>query len=123
MHALGTYFNDSWRVNRRLTVNLGVRWEPFISVKDNNGFVTAFIRDNYEKGIRSTVYPNAPIGVVFRGDAGFPDDGGNSLNKWKQIAPAPGWCGIRPATTSRPSAWGQVSTLTRPSCGRRRTTC
>jgi hypothetical protein len=90
VHAVGTYFNDSWRVNRRFTVNLGVRWEPFISVKDNNGFVTAFIRDNYEKGIRSTVYPNAPIGVVFRGDAGFPDDGGNSINKWAQIAPRAG---------------------------------
>jgi hypothetical protein len=87
VHAPGLYVADVWRLNRNITLNYGLRWEPFISAKDANGFNTAFIRENFDKGIRSTVYPNAPIGLVFPGDAGFPDDGGNTLNKWMQFAP------------------------------------
>jgi hypothetical protein len=83
----GFYFNDSWRVSRRVTLNMGMRWEPYISVKDANGFNTAFIRQNYDQGIRSTVYTNAPIGIVFNGDPGFPTDGGNTENSLAQFAP------------------------------------
>jgi hypothetical protein len=87
VHAIGLYAADVWRVSRRLSLNYGLRWEPYLSAKDANGFTTAFIRENYEKGVRSTVYPNAPIGLVFAGDPGFPNDGGNTLNKWAQFAP------------------------------------
>jgi carboxypeptidase family protein len=87
VHSTGLYAADVWRVSGRITLNYGLRWEPFVSAKDANGFTTAFIRDNFDKGIRSTVYPNAPIGLVFAGDPGFPTDGGNTLNKWAQFAP------------------------------------
>ena len=33
---------------------------------------------------------NAPIGLVFPGDPGFPTDGGNTGNKWAQFAPRVG---------------------------------
>jgi Carboxypeptidase regulatory-like domain len=87
VHSVGMYAADIWRVSRRVTLNYGLRWEPFISSKDANGFNTAFIRENYEKGIRSTVYPNAPIGLVFAGDAGFPNNGSNTWNQLAQFAP------------------------------------
>jgi hypothetical protein len=87
IHSIGLYVADVWRVSRRVTLNYGLRWEPYLSAKDANGFNTAFIRGNFDKGIRSTIYPNAPIGLVFPGDSGFPNDGGNTWNKLAQLAP------------------------------------
>jgi hypothetical protein len=87
VHSVGMYAADVWRLSRRVTLNYGLRWEPFISSKDNNGFNTAFIRDNFDKKIRSTVYPNAPVGLVFAGDPGFPNDGANTWSSFAQFAP------------------------------------
>ena len=87
VHSPGVYLNDVWRLNRRVTLNDGVRWDPYIAVKDNNGFNMRFSRENYEKGIRSTVYKNAPLGLVFNGDPGFPTNGANTNNRLTQVAP------------------------------------
>jgi Carboxypeptidase regulatory-like domain len=86
-HSIGLYMSDVWRKSSKLTLNYGLRWEPYISAKDANGFNTAFIRENFDKGIRSIVYPNAPIGLVFPGDPGFPNNGSNVWDKWAQFAP------------------------------------
>jgi len=63
--GLGTYAQDEWRASSRVTVNYGVRYErinPFTEIQDRlNGFVP---------GQQSTVYPNAPRGLVFPGDEG-----------------------------------------------------
>ena len=61
------YVQDDFRITSRLTVNLGVRYElptPFI---DKNDAITGF-----RTGQQSTVYPNAPAGLVYAGDAGVP---------------------------------------------------
>ena len=63
--ALGAFAQDEWRATRRLTINYGVRWEvnpPFTEGRDRlNTFVP---------GQQSTVYPAAPLGVLFPGDKG-----------------------------------------------------
>ena len=87
VHAVGAYVNDIWRVSSRITVNAGLRWEPFLAPKDRNGYVIGWSRENFDKGIRSTVYPNAPLGLMYKGDPGFPDNNANSFNQYNQIAP------------------------------------
>jgi hypothetical protein len=87
VHSPGFYANDVWRMSSRVTFNYGLRWEPYFAPKDVNGFNTAFSRTNYEKGIRSIVYPNAPIGLLFAGDPGFPNNGANTWNHLNQFAP------------------------------------
>ena len=102
VHSVGLYAADVWRVSRRVTLNYGLRWEPFLSAKDANGFTTAFIRENFDKGIRSTVYPNAPIGLVFAGDPGFPDQRREHVEQAGAVCAAVRrWSGIRRATTPR----------------------
>ena len=90
INAIGLYFGDVWRASRKLTLNYGVRWEPYLAAMDNNGFQQAFSRENFDKGIRSVVYPNAPVGLMFKGDAGFPGSGSNNNSRLAQFAPRAG---------------------------------
>ncbi|HTP32833.1 MAG TPA: carboxypeptidase regulatory-like domain-containing protein [Candidatus Acidoferrales bacterium] len=75
---LGLYASDSYRVNRRLTVNAGVRWEPFFPWKELKHRITQFNPTAYYAGQVSSVYTNAPPGLRFPGDSGMPENGVNS---------------------------------------------
>jgi len=61
------YVQDDWRVSRRLTLNLGMRYELPMPWYQNNNYWGSF-----SPGQQSVVYPNAPRGLVFPGDPGFP---------------------------------------------------
>jgi hypothetical protein len=65
----GLFFGDVWRVSRRFTVNYGVRWEPFDFISDTKNRNQTFDLGNYQKGIRSKVFLNAPPGLLYAGDA------------------------------------------------------
>ncbi len=72
--AYYAFAQDEWHVTRNLTFTLGVRYEYSTPKLDTQGRTFTL-----ELGQRSTVFPNAPIGLLFPGDpqaprgANFPD--------------------------------------------------
>jgi hypothetical protein len=78
------YAQDDWRISRRLTFNLGMRWEPFLNAKESRDNLGAF-----RPGQKSTVYPNAPVGALFVGDLGIPK--GVVPNRWGRFGPRVGF--------------------------------
>jgi hypothetical protein len=85
-HYVGLYVQDSWKISPRLSVNYGVRWEPFLPETNANGYVENFDLGRMISNTRSSVYKNAPAGLYFPGDPGFPGDS-NVQQRLKQFAP------------------------------------
>ena len=71
-NIVALYVQDSFKMSNRLTINAGIRWEPTLPNTDKYGRGTFLDPARYAAGQVSTVFPNAPVGLVFPGDAGFP---------------------------------------------------
>jgi hypothetical protein len=78
--SYSAFVQDNWKVLPRLTLDLGVRWEfnpPYTSASNALG--------GFQFGTRSTIYPTAPLGMVFPGDPGVP--AGIAPNIYTNFAP------------------------------------
>ena len=90
MWYVGTFVQDTWRATDRVTFNLGLRWEPFLGQGVKNDEISTFSLDNFRNGVTSTVFNNAPAGLSYPGDPGFPS-GSTGLNKqWLNFSPRVG---------------------------------
>ena len=59
-------------------MNYGLRWEPFFPWKEMKHRMTQFNPTAYYANRISTVYTNAPPGLLFPGDSGVPENGVNA---------------------------------------------
>jgi hypothetical protein len=84
------YIADVWRVTPRVTLNYGLRWEPYFSLDQSLGVPYHFDYDLFTRGVKSVVYKNAPAGFRYPGDEGFPNSGGPMHNNLKIFNPRVG---------------------------------
>jgi hypothetical protein len=80
------YGADTWKATPKLTLNYGIRWEPYLPQTIPNSQIYNFDYDRFRQGIKSAVYRNAPAGLIYPGDPGFPGLKGIN-NQWGNFAP------------------------------------
>jgi hypothetical protein len=88
-HYFGFYAADTYRVTKRITLNYGLRWEPYFPITDVNDRQVQFSQADYQSRIVSTRYVNAPPGLYYPGDSPNGREipkGGTEAGK-KQFAP------------------------------------
>jgi Carboxypeptidase regulatory-like domain/TonB dependent receptor len=81
------YAQDSWKITPRLTMNYGVRWEPYTSIYNAYGQWIHFDPANFYAGIPSKVFVNAPDGDVFPGDPAYACGKSSNCNDWHKFLP------------------------------------
>jgi hypothetical protein len=88
-NLFGLYAADNWKVNKRLSISYGVRWNPFLPMVFKNGDTYNFSLANFYNNVRSTVVPTAPPGLLYVGDKGV--NGKSGMNdQWGHIEPRVG---------------------------------
>jgi hypothetical protein len=102
------YVQDNWRPSGDVTLNYGLRWEPFIPAQNTAGFANHFSQEWFDANRHSTVYPQAPAGLMFPGDEGYPDGSGFFGPRWGQVAPRVGvvWSPLDDDSMSVRAAYG-----------------
>ncbi|HEV3201454.1 MAG TPA: TonB-dependent receptor [Bryobacteraceae bacterium] len=73
----GLYAQDAWRLSPHLTLNLGLRFEPYLPQRNTDDYVEAFSMGNFlanKAGTppKSTPALTPPPGLIFPGDPGYP---------------------------------------------------
>ena len=86
MPYIGAYAQDAWKASSKLTLNVGLRWDPYLPYVNNQQHGNHVSLEQFNAGVRSTVFRNAPVGVIFEGDPGYPGHGA-SKKYLKDFAP------------------------------------
>ena len=84
----GAYVQDDVRLAKGLNLHVGVRWEPSLPEHDIVARGSHFSMPAFLSGQKSSVYANAPAGLLFHGDPNTPESYANS--NWSGFAPRVG---------------------------------
>ena len=107
----GFFISDTWRVQPRFTLTLGLRYEPYAYFYDEQDRIQTFDLAAWQQGTRTQMFDNAPPGLFYPGDTS-PGGGvfGRSLmdSDNTNLAPRIGiaWDPFGDGKTSIPAAYG-----------------
>jgi hypothetical protein len=83
-----SYVQDQWQVRPNLTLTLGVAQD--IETPYQNQFANGEVMSAFRPGQQSTIFPTAPVGIVFPGDKGINKYGGPTVH-YNDFAPRVGF--------------------------------
>jgi hypothetical protein len=86
-NVIGLYAQDAWKVTPRLTLNYGVRWEPYLPWSSKYGWFSHFDQNQFNQNVHSNVYVNAPAGLTFPGDSQYTCGNKVECNRLKEVLP------------------------------------
>ena len=89
LYSYSLYVQDDYHATSRLTINAGLRWEPFFPWKEMQNRMEQFSVSDFNANVRSKVYTNAPAGLLFPGDQGMPFYGQTA--SYKNFSPRVGF--------------------------------
>jgi hypothetical protein len=81
------YAQDTWKITPRLTLNYGLRWEPYFSQYDNRHEQEYFSPAGFAQNVHSTIFTNAPAGLFFPCDSQYTSGGYLNGPDWKKVFP------------------------------------
>jgi hypothetical protein len=81
-NSMNAYFADTWKLSPRLTMNYGIRWEPWLPQVNDDGTNIHFDEAALRAGTHTNRFTNAPPGLFFDNDPGFPTGTGYHSNLW-----------------------------------------
>lgn len=87
VHYMGVYVSDAWRATNRVTLNAGLRWEPYFGQQIQKRGIPIWSWDNFKQGVKSTQFVNAPPGFLYAGDPGYPPGTSGMKVQWWNLAP------------------------------------
>ena len=95
------YFQDDWKIRSNVTLSLGMRWEPYLPFYSAPDELSVF-----REGRQSTLFPNAPEGLLYANDSGV--HRGGAPADWNNFAPRLGlaWSPFGHKKTSIRAAYG-----------------
>jgi hypothetical protein len=109
-HYQGFYIGDTFRLTSRLTLNFGLRWEPYTPITDLKDRSMQFRPEEYAKGTTSPHFVNAPPGLFFPGDkvSGFTVPKAGTASDLNNLGPRFGfaWDATGNGTTSIRGGYG-----------------
>ncbi len=74
----GLYVQDAWRATAHLTLNAGLRFEPYLPQRNTDNYVESFSLSNFVNNVVSTPpastppLTGVPPGLIFAGNPGYP---------------------------------------------------
>jgi hypothetical protein len=83
-----SYAQDQWQLKSNLTLTLGLAWD--VETPYKNLYAGGEVMSAFRSGEQSTIFPSAPVGLVFPGDTGINEYGGISV-KYADLGPRLGF--------------------------------
>ncbi|PWU04983.1 MAG: hypothetical protein C5B51_15540 [Terriglobia bacterium] len=87
---IALYAQDNWRLGPRVTLNYGLRWEPYTAPYSKYGQFSHFDAGLFAQNFHSSVFTNAPAGLAFPGEPQYACGNGLNCAKWTNFFPRVG---------------------------------